>query len=132
MVGNNMTNHKNWVAQSKKMHHVVADGKYLFCADFKRELYEKVMIDFIQSTISKTDFTVLHSLMTNNINEAESSFTIKSFDEFIHAHSIKISKPNLSRSLKSLENSGFIEKVLTSKELVYLFKTEFDLLVDLS
>lgn len=127
-----MTNHDDWITQSKKMHHVVADETYLLCADFKRELYEEVMADYIQSKISKTDFAVLHSLMMNNLKEEESTFSIKSFEDFIDDHSIKISKPNLSRSLKSLESEGFIEKVRTSNELVYLFKTEFKLLEKLS
>ncbi len=127
-----MTEHRNWIKQSIKMYQVVTDSTYLLCDDLKRDLYGKVMADYIQSAISKTDFTVLHSLMTNNINLEESTFSIKSFDDFIHNHSIKISKPNLSRSLKSLESEGFIEKIRTSKELVYLFKTEFKLLENLS
>ena len=127
-----MTNYEEWIAQSKKMHHVVADGTYLLCEDFKRDLYEKVMVDYIQSNISKTDFAVLHSLMMNCLKEEESTLSIKSFEDFIDAHSIKISKPNLSRSLKSLESEGFIEKVRTSNELIYLFKTEFKLLEYLS
>ena len=127
-----MNNHNDWSEQSKKMHKVVTDSAYLLCDDFKRALYAKVMIDYVESGISKTDFTVLHSLMMNNLNEAASTFSIESFEAFIHSHSIKISKPNLSRSLKSLESAGFIEKVRTTKELFYLFKTEFKLLEYLS
>lgn len=127
-----MNNYEDWIAQSKKMHHVVADGTYLLCADFKRELYEEVMVDYTQSKISKTDFTVLHSLMMNNLKEAESTFKINSFEDFIDSHSVGISKPNLSRSLKSLESEGFIEKVRTANELIYLFKTEFKMLEKLS
>lgn len=127
-----MTNYKSWIAQSIKMHNVVADDSYLLCADFKRELYEYVMIEFIQSKISKTDFAVLHSLIMNCLNENESTFIIKSFEDFIDSHSMSISKPNLSRSLKSLENEGFIERVRASNELLYLFKTEFSFLEYLS
>ena len=127
-----MTNYKNWISQSKKMHHVVADEAYLLCADFKRELYEAVMADYVQSKISKTDFTVLHSLIMNCLTEDESTFKIKSFEDFIDAHTVNISKPNLSRSLKGLEAEGFIERVRTSNELIYLFKTEFKLLENLS
>ena len=127
-----MTNYNDWIKQSKKMHHVADDDEYLLCADFKRELYEKVMAEFIQSKISKTDFTVLHSLIMNCLTEDESTFKIKSFENFIDAHSVSISKPNLSRSLKSLETEGFIERVRTSNELIYLFKTEFRLLENLT
>ena len=127
-----MTNYKNWISQSKKMHNVVADEEYLLCADFKRELYEKVMADYVRSKISKTDFMVLHSLVINYLTEDESTFKIKSFEEFIESHCVSISKPNLSRSLKSLEAEGFIEKVRESNELLYLFKTEFKMLEELS
>ena len=127
-----MTNYKNWISQSKKMHNVVADEEYLLCTDFKRELYEKVMADYVQSKISKTDFTVLHSLIMNCLTEDESTFKIKSFKDFIDSHSVSISNPNLSRSLKSLEAEGFIEKVRESNELLYLFITEFKMLEELS
>ena len=127
-----MTNYDNWIEQSKKMHKVVADGTYLLCDDFRRELYETVMKEFIQSKISKTDFAVLLSLVTNYLIEEESIFKIESFEDFIEKHSLNISKPNLSRSLKSLETEGFVERSKPSKELIYFFKTEFRYLEYLS
>lgn len=127
-----MSNLIEWSKQSNQMFDVVADEKYLLCVDFKRELYELVMIDFISSKISKTDFSVLFTLIERFLIIQDSLFKFESFVLFIQKSDITISKPNLSRSLKSLEKNGFIEKVENESELTYLFKTEFKLLESLS
>lgn len=127
-----MSNLIEWSKKSNQMFNVVADEKYLLCADFKRELYELVMIDFISSKISKTDFSVLYTLIDRFLIIEDSLFKFESFVLFIQKTDITISKPNLSRSLKSLELHGFIEKVDDQEKLTYLFKTEYKLLESLS
>ena len=82
------------------------------------------MIDFISSKISKTDFSVLYILIDRFLISEDSLFKFESFLLFILKTDITISKPNLSRSLKSLELHGFIEKIDDQEELTYLFKTE--------
>ncbi len=123
---------EEWTKTAKQMYDVVADEKYLLCADFKREMYVMLCIDFIASKINKTDFTVLYSMIDNFLLIESSLFKFESFDLFTQTSNIAISKPNLSRALKSLESHGFIEKVDDQEELTYLFKTEFKLLESLS
>ncbi|TEW56563.1 hypothetical protein E2R68_00575 [Psychromonas sp. RZ22] len=127
-----MSNLIEWSKKSNQMFNVVADEKYLLCADFKRELYELVMIDFISSKISKTDFSVLYTLIDRFLIIEDSLFKFESFVLFIQKTDITISKPNLSRALKSLELNEFIEKVEDQEKLTYLFKTEYKLLESLS
>jgi len=123
---------EDWCKKAKRMYDVVADEKYLLCADFKREMYVMLCTDFIASKINKTDFTVLYSMVDNFLIIESSLFRFESFDLLTQTSNITISKPNLSRSLKSLELHGFIEKVDDEKELTYLFKTEYKLLESLS
>jgi hypothetical protein len=123
---------EDWCKKAKRMYDVVADEQYLLCVDFKRDLYQMLCTDFIVSKINKTDFTVLYSMIDNFLIIELSLFRFESFDLLTQTSNITISKPNLSRSLKSLELHGFIEKVDDEKELTYLFKTEYKLLESLS
>ncbi|PHR95161.1 MAG: hypothetical protein COA68_17535 [Oceanobacter sp.] len=125
---------KEWKKQSKKMFDTADDREYLLCDSVIGDIRKAVMLKFVMTDINKTDFKTLHTLIGSGdfYNIEESTFTIKDFNDFRYYNGM--SKPNLSRSLKSLETNGFIEKatVYGDKVITYKFLTAFKTLEKLT
>jgi hypothetical protein len=121
-----------WQKQSLMMFNVADDVSYLLCESVQGSIYKAVNNAFINSKLSKTDFKVLNVLVENYWDIKTSCFSFPSFEVFIKLNDLSISKPNLSRSLKALENSGFIQKVDSIKDIEYKFIIAFDELVRLT
>ena len=120
---------EKWTLESALMFEKANNPKYISCASLYADVYEGVAEKFIDSGINKTDYTVLLRLMSDFWNVEESLFEFQSFELFKQKTDLPISSPNLSRSLKALQNSGFIEKVPEVKgKITYKFLVEFAVL----
>ena len=86
-----------------------------------------VITNFLSSKANKTDLGVLIGLM-QCWDEKSSCITVTSFNDFRLLTGVELANANLSRSLKSLEQNGFIERVGSKSELEYLFHTPFEVL----
>jgi len=125
---------EEWKKQSKAMFDTANDPQYLLCDSVRGEIDRAVIEQFLKTKINKTDFQVLNELMqvANYIIE-DSFFILKDFEGFIRGCEFKISKPNLSRSLKALCENGFIEKVPhIDNKINYKFLTAFKKLEELT
>jgi hypothetical protein len=121
-----------WQEQSLMMFNVADDVNYLLCESVQGSIYKAVNNEFIHSKLSKTDFKILNVLIENYWDIKRSFFSFPSFEVFIKLNYLSISKPNLSRSLKALESSGFIKKVDSIRDIQYKFIIAFDELVRLT
>ena len=120
---------ENWKLESAKMFEKANTPKYVSNGSFYADVYEGVSEKFIASGINKTDFTFLLRLMSDFWNVEESLFEFQSFERFKQKTGLAISSPNLSRSLKALQTSCFVEKVPDIKEkITYKFLVEFAVL----
>lgn len=124
----------DWKKQSKKMFDVADDREYLLCDSVIGDVRKAVMVKFVMTDINKTDFHTLHTLIGSGdfYNIEESTFVFKDLDALIYYRGM--SKPNLSRSLKSLETHGFIQKATSygDQVITYKFLTAFKKLEELT
>lgn len=120
-----MKTNGNWVKQSQVMFKTVEDPEYLFCSDFHRHVYHRMMAQFLDKKTNKTDFSVLYALVEFFWIVDESLFTFESLEQLLTLSSLSLSKPNLSRSLKALESDQFIERVESDGDYTYKFLTAF-------
>lgn len=118
---------EEWKKQSKIMFDTANDPQYLLCDSVRGEVDRAVIEQFLKTKINKTDFQVLNELMhVANYKIEESVFILKDLQDFINGCDFKVSKPNLSRSLKALCENGFIEKVPhIDNNINYKFLTAF-------
>lgn len=128
-----MSNNLEWVNQSKVMFKTVNDPEYLLCDNFNGCVYKKVFTQFFNTKISKTDFSVLNALIEYFWITEESLFKFNGYDNFLILSGLSLSKPNLSRALKTLEEAEFISLMDKSKSTyTYKFLSAFEELKDLT
>jgi predicted transcriptional regulator len=105
------------------------DETSLICINLDKETLKTVIDTFLDTKASKTDLNVLIKMM-EFWNKETSFIYLPSFENFKIKSGIKITKGNLSRSIKSLEEKGFITKVGFHIDLEYFFKIPFQILKD--
>jgi len=129
MIGIEMENTKTieFKKASMDMFAEICDPTSLVNINLQEETLKAVITKFLSSKANKTDLGVLIGLM-KFWDEQNSFLSVTSFNDFRLLTGVELANANLSRSLKSLEQNGFIERVGSKSELEYLFHTPFEVL----
>jgi hypothetical protein len=113
-----ITLYKNWM---KHFDLVYPDSKDNTKLEILESETNKLIIrQFLWSSISKKDLSILNAMMPF-FNQKEQSFFFK-YDDLIDNKMLNLSKPNLSRTLKSLTKNLFIIEITNTKNIKQRFK----------
>ena len=112
---------------SKKLFDEACDPQSLIQINLEEHTFKAVIDKFFSTNTNKTDLKTLVGLM-DFWDKKTSCICIESFDVFRLRTGVELANPNLSRSLKSLEQKGFIMKFGNQNQLEYMFKIPFEIL----
>lgn len=115
----------NSFQQAKKLFTLITNSSSISKIDMEKQIIKSMIDKFLNTKISKTDFNLLIELQNHLIVE-ESIIRFKNYD----ALSIKLSRGNIARSLKALDENGFITKLTNNKGLNYFFNIQYKVMLD--
>ena len=106
------------------MYSNICDSDSLVSINIEEQVNESIIKRFIATKISKADFEVLVGLM-EFWDKPTSTITLESYDAFKAVTGSDVINANLSRSIKSLENCEFIQKLDNSRKLAFFFEVPY-------
>ena len=120
---------KEYQDLSRSMYGAVCDHDSLVSINIEAQVNEAIIKKFIATKVSKSDFEVLVGLM-EFWDKPTSKITLESYDAFKAVTGIEVVNANLSRSIKSLENYEFIQKLTNSRKLEFFFEVPYEILIN--
>ena len=118
---------KEYQELSSSMYSAVCDSDSLVSINIEAQTNDAIIKQFIATKASKSDFEVLVGLM-EFWNRSTSTITLESYDVFKAVTGSNVINANLSRSIKSLENCEFIQKLTNSRKLEFFFEIPYEIL----
>lgn len=112
---------------SKNRFNKVCDLTSLVNINIEELTLKSIVSRFLSTKINKTDFSVLIGLL-DFWDKETSVIYIESYSYFRSITKSSLVNANLSRALKSLEEHGFIRKVVDHNRLEYFFDIPFNIL----
>jgi predicted transcriptional regulator len=115
------------IIEAQKFYTLLSDESYLLNIDIEKETYKAVCKSFLNGPCSKSDFLVLIHLMEEYLHWPTQLFSFKY--EYLELK-LGVKKSSVSRSIKNLIESGFINKAPTDNAKIkhYFFRAQYEVM----